>query len=89
METCSTCEDVKRVEEIGDRVFKLIEDIEDDAPCLAAILSAIGLLWSSGDFKAIHFLADGLAVTALAKAAKMKDDGLKSVFLTGMNAAMN
>lgn len=61
METCSTCEDVKKVEELGDKMTNLVGEIGEDAPCLAAALSAVTYFWVAGEFDIIHKLADMLS----------------------------
>jgi len=61
METCSTCEDVKKVKELGDKMTNLVDEIGEDAPCLAAALSAVTYFWVAGQFDIVHKLVDVLS----------------------------
>jgi len=76
METCSTCEDVKKVKELGDKMTNLVDEIGEDAPCLAAALSAVTYFWVAGQFDIVHKLVDVLSEAVI---AHMVQQGLSAM----------
>lgn len=61
MSKCDTCTHEDKVEEFGDKMTNLVDEIGEDAPCLAAALSAVTYFWVVGEFDIIHKLADMLS----------------------------
>ncbi len=61
MSKCDTCMHEDKVEELGDKMTNLVDEIGEDAPCLAAALSAVTYFWVAGQFDIVHKLVDVLS----------------------------
>ena len=61
MSECDTCMHEDKVKEFGDKMTNLVDEIGEDAPCLAAALGAVTYFWVEGQFNIVHKLADTLS----------------------------
>lgn len=82
---CDTCalED-KQAEVLGLLAFAT-KELEDKAPCIAAILAGVALKFKHGDLAWLHQAATVMSIAGLSAVDKLKDPAFQ--ILTGANIA--
>jgi len=80
MSKCDTCMHEDKVKEFGDKMTNLVGEIGEDAPCLAAALSAVTYFWVAGQFDIVHKLADMLSEAVIGHMVQQGLSAMKDEF---------